>query len=173
MQPVEELPKGTAPVLCRVGLHASKRALDALDNAPGPFVSRVRLEGWIVAGDDKACATRRVRLAGPVDVTRELRLCACDCAERVLPIFEREHPADDRPRKAVEVARRFANGEATQEELAAAWAATRAAAGAAARDAAWAAAWDTAWDALRTTVVALQKSALKLLDQMIRVEESA
>ena len=74
-----------------------------------------------------------------------LRLMACDFAEAVLHLV----PAgEDRPRKAIECARRFAAGEATREEMAAAsaaaWAAARAAAGAAARDAAGAAAWAAA-----------------------------
>ncbi len=89
-----------------------------------------------------------------------LRLFACDCAEHVLPIFEKKYPKDARPRECIAVARRYANGEASNEERAAArdaardaaraaaWAAARAA-----RDAAWAAAWaawdawDAAWDA--------------------------
>ena len=62
---------------------------------------------------------------------RTARLFACDCAERVLPIFEKAYPADKRPRQCIETARKFANGEATQEQLnaarAAAWAAARAA----------------------------------------------
>jgi hypothetical protein len=80
------------------------------------------------------------------------RLFACDCAEHVLPIFEKVSPGDNRPRKAVEMARLFAEGRVTKEELAAAgeaaWAARAAgaaageaarAAGAAAGEAAWAA----------------------------------
>ena len=53
--------------------------------------------------------------------------------------------------------------------------AARAAAGAAAGDAAGAAAaaWDAAWDALRPAVVALQQSALTLLDNMIAVGKDA
>ncbi len=50
---------------------------------------------------------------------------------------------DQRSKDALNVAERFANGEATEEERDAA----RAAAGAAAGAAAWAAAWDSAWDA--------------------------
>jgi len=77
---------------------------------------------------------------------RTARLFACECAERVLPIFEKHCPNDDRPHKAIEAARRFTNGEISQEELAAARAAARA-------DAAWAAvraaARDAAWDAAR------------------------
>ena len=69
------------------------------------------------------------------EATKLLRIFACDCAERVLPIYEKQCPKDTRPRQAIEVSRRFANGQATQEGLAAAeaaaWAATWAAAGAA------------------------------------------
>ncbi len=36
---------------------------------------------------------------------RERRLFACDCAERVLPIFERAHPGHSGPRRAIEHAR--------------------------------------------------------------------
>jgi hypothetical protein len=37
-----------------------------------------------------------------------LALWAADCAERVLPYFEDEHPDDDRPLKAIEVCRDWA-----------------------------------------------------------------
>ncbi len=82
---------------------------------------------------------------------RIARLFACDCAQIVLPLFERDNPDDKRPRQAIDVARKFASGDATQAELdaarAAAWDAARAAAWDAARDAARAAAWDAARDA--------------------------
>ncbi len=80
---------------------------------------------------------------------REIRLFACECAESVLHIFEEKYPDDKRPRNAIEVARRYANSEASEEELAAAWDAAWAAARAAgdAADAATWAAWDAAWAA--------------------------
>ena len=103
------------------------------------------------------------------DADREIRLFACDCAERVISIFESKYPEDNRPRKAIETSRLFAEGKATKQALDAAgdaaWAAwaARDAAGAAraaawdaawaagaARDAAWAArvaTWDDAWAA--------------------------
>ena len=79
---------------------------------------------------------------------KEIRLFACDCAESVLHIFEEQYPNDNRPRNAIEVSRKFANGEATIEELDAAREAARDNAGAS-LDAAWAAAWAAgeAWDA--------------------------
>ena len=89
---------------------------------------------------------------------REIRLFGCDCAERVLHIFESEHPNDHRPRQAIEAAQRYARNEIGREELTLArdaraaraaagdaWDAAKAAAGAA-RDAARAAVW-AAWAA--------------------------
>ena len=78
---------------------------------------------------------------------RTQRLFACDCADRVLPIFERKYPDDARPRLSIETARRYAAGESTKEKLTAAWYAARAAAWGAAWDAASAAASDAASDA--------------------------
>jgi hypothetical protein len=63
------------------------------------------------------------------------RSFACDCAERVLSLFEKKYPDDQRPRQAIEIARLFAEGKATTQELAAARDAAWAAAEAAARDA--------------------------------------
>ncbi|OMU40617.1 hypothetical protein [Burkholderia pseudomallei] len=71
---------------------------------------------------------------------RDLRLFAVWCARQV------EHLMQDQCSKdALNVAERFANGEATDEERAAARDAARATARAAARDAAWATAWGAAW----------------------------
>ena len=73
-----------------------------------------------------------------------LLLWACDCADRVLPIYEMHYPNDLRVRQCIITTRAFANGTATLEDLAAAgdaaWDAARATAGDAAGDAAWAAA---------------------------------
>ena len=82
----------------------------------------------------------------PPEMEGQIRLLACDFAETALKYV----PAgEDRPRLAIETARRFVAGSATCEELDAARAAAGAAAGAAARDAAWAAARAAAWDAAR------------------------
>ena len=78
-----------------------------------------------------------------------LLLWACDCADRVLPIYEMHYPNDLRVRQCIITTRAFANGTATLEDLDAARAAARAAAWAA-RAAAWdarAAAWAAAGDA--------------------------
>jgi hypothetical protein len=40
-----------------------------------------------------------------------LAIWASDCAEHVLPYFEKIYPEDDRPRKAIEAARAWAHGD--------------------------------------------------------------
>ena len=77
----------------------------------------------------------------PPEMEGQIRLLACDFAETALKYV----PAgEDRPRLAIETARRFVAGSATCEELAAAGDAAWAAAWAAAGDAAGDAAWDAA-----------------------------
>ena len=44
---------------------------------------------------------------------RLLALWAAACAEHVLPFFEHAHPADERPRRAIEQARAWARGDIT------------------------------------------------------------
>src|SRR5579875_2306739 len=53
------------PMLCRHGLHATPTVLDALRDAPGPILHRVKLSGNIVYSPElaKACATERTSLA--------------------------------------------------------------------------------------------------------------
>lgn len=131
----------------------------------GPALWIAEYDDQMIEDSDKI-VVRRARLIRRVETWTDVtaRLLACDFAERVLPLFECARPDDDRPRRAIETARRFVCGKATAEELDAArdaaWdarAAAGAAAGAAAwaawdaagaaGDAAWAAAWAAAWDA--------------------------
>jgi len=139
--------------LCAYGYHSAPSWRDALKYAPGPVACIVEVSEPVARDDSKQASTTRKLLAAK-DVSKELRLFACDCAERTL---KRERKAgrepDERSWKAIIVSRRYANGEATLEELQAA----RDAAWDAARDAAWDAAdaaWDAAdaaWDAARDT----------------------
>jgi hypothetical protein len=165
------------PVLCRSGWHCveERHVLNHLPGTVGATLWVVKTRGVIVHGDDKFAATS-MRLVREIGTTtdRNLRLFACDVAEDVLPIFWKVSPNDTRPADAIATARRYALGEATESERAAAgaaagdasegvagaaagaaaWAAAGAAAEAAAGDAAWAAAGaaeaaagDAAWAA--------------------------
>jgi len=112
-------------------------ALDVLDVKDCPAADRL----WVVLREE--CVS-----------SRTLRLFAVWCARQALALVDNP---DQRSVAACDTAERFANGEATERELAAARAAARAAAWTAARDAAWAAAstaardaaWAAAWAAAR------------------------
>ena len=109
--------------LCKHGLHASDRAIDALSFAPGPIVYRVKLSGSILRGDDKACASARTYIAGGADATDVLCAFARWCALEVAHLW-------DMP----PIVRQYLE-TGDKSISAAAWAATRDAAWAATRDA--------------------------------------
>lgn len=118
-------------------LGAGKTLLECLRSDAVPAEDRI----WLATC--KGACSERVQ-----------RLFACWCAEQVLPLFEAEHPDDDRPRAAIQVATAYAMGEATQEELraasAGAWDAAMDSACARANSASYAASeavWEAAWDA--------------------------
>ena len=75
---------------------------------------------------------------------KDMRLFAVWCAREALKLLKNPDP---RSLNACDVAERFANGQATSDELDAAWFAARDAAWYAASDAAWSAARYAAWSA--------------------------
>ena len=121
--------------MCASGYHLVERGALVRWIGPTIYEAEADQEGELIE-DGKHCVhTARLthRLEGWNEQTA--RLFACDCAEHVVYLYERDYPDDTRPREAIAVARRYAHGEATVKELAAAG------------EAAWAAAWDAAWDA--------------------------
>src|SRR5690606_30293931 len=136
---------------CKRALHASARAIDALQYAPGPIVWKVRLAGVVVPhGDDQHAASRRTYLAGGIAVSEPLRECARRCALDVIHLWDAPEIVVRYLKTGDETIRAAAWDAAWDAARDAAWDAGDAA-GAAARDAAWAAARaaarDAAWDA--------------------------
>ena len=160
-------------VLCENGLHLCDGEEQLLEWL-GPAIYEAEYEGERLDGNDKV-VVRRARIIRKLDTWNErtVRLFACDCAERVLHLYEEKYSDDKRPRHAIEIARRYVNGEVSKDELYAAraaaraaamdaaWDATMAAARAAARDAAWdaAAAAAAAWAATRDATMAAAMAA--------------
>ena len=163
-------------VLCGNGYHlvTASQLIDWL----GPALYEAEGRGDSMTDGEKG-VWRQARLLRRVEEWNErtARLFACDCAEHVLHLFEQVYPNDGGPRHAIEIGRLYAEGNASEEALHAAWATACVAAGAAgdtawgARDAArvaagtawaaraaawatWADAWEAtwgAWDAARAT----------------------
>jgi len=146
-------------ILCEYGYHSSPSPWCALAYAPGSMLCLVEIsepEGR----DETKYVSRTRRIVKAINIEQQLREFACEVAEEALNLeVQRGNTVDERSRAAIEVARRFARGDASRAALeaarAAAWAAW-AAARAAARAAAWAAsdaasdaAWAAAWAAAR------------------------
>jgi len=159
--------------LCKAGLHASVRAIDALKYGPGPVISRVLVWGEVIRGDDKLCGQYR-KCLWMADVSEVLHRFACEAATGALDLLSATGEAvDPRSRKAIEVKLAWLRGEATDEELATARAdagyaavadagyAARYAARYAAMAAAMAADRAAAWDAARYAGMAAAMAAAR------------
>ena len=137
-QPGPWLPEVERLKFCESGYHACTREqlLYWLDSE----MWEVEYKNDPEHGNDKVNGSC-IRFVRRVDEwnDKNARLFAVWCAREALALFDSPDPLSI---AAVDVAERYANGEATIEELAAARAAAWAAAWAAARAAAWAAAWD-------------------------------
>jgi hypothetical protein len=159
------------PILCHYGLHASIRAWNALQYAPGSILCRVRLSGQIVEGSDKACATERTPLA-MVDADRTLRIFALGVALAALRA-ERADGREPDPRSWAAITTTIAWMEGRADDAAriaamnvawdAAWSAARSAARSAAESAAQGAAWgaarNAAWSAARSAAESAARNA--------------
>ena len=139
-KPGEWMPPIADISLCCRGYHAAE--IKHLLNWRGSVLCKAEVRGAVIEADDKLVASE-IRLISVVKGWNEknLRLFAADCADHVLPIFEKKYPEDKRPREAIKAARAFARGEISFEILnkaayAAAYAAADAAAAAAANSAA-------------------------------------
>jgi hypothetical protein len=137
-------------IMCKSGLHASRRLIDALDYAPGLTLHCVELAGKVLHEDDKSVAMERTILWTLPESVMEplLRDFARRCALDVIHLWDAPEvvvtylKAGDESLRAA--AREAAWAAAGATARAAAGAAARAAARAAAGDAAWAAAGDAA-----------------------------
>ncbi len=155
---------GDGETVSQVGYRSSPTLWDAFLQADGPIAclmevsQALSIEGDVEAGFVQVSGTRRLLAAR--DIGAELRLFASDCAERVLYLYEREFPGDDRPRRAIQTAREHARGRVSAAELRSALvlakcAADAAPSGSAARSAALSAFGSVADEAQDAAVVAI------------------
>ena len=132
---------------CRRGYHVFERKDTLLWLNCTLYECEIRGETIDHGGKTVAESCRLLRPV-PGCNERTLRLFACRVAEDALPLYEAEYPDDDRPRRAIETARMYADGRATRAELAAAYYAADSAylaADSAARSAADSAAYSAAY----------------------------
>ena len=126
-----------------IGLNASQRIIDAMTYVPCEILAKVEVGGEIIKGNDKwSCEKMRVVEAYKWTDEESVRL-AVFSAELVIDLYEKQYPQDDRPRKAIQAARKWLEYLTSSKIVEAAWLSD--AAGAAARAAALAA--GAAWAA--------------------------
>jgi len=144
-------------IACENGYHLCREG--DLIKWLGPAIFEAEYRGERLDTGNKI-VVRQARLLRRLNWDERIaRHFACDCAEEVLHLYEQKYPDDLRPRQAIEVARRYADGEVTDGDLnaarIAAWNAARTAASVAcsgaARTAGYVAAWDAASAAASTT----------------------
>jgi hypothetical protein len=94
---------------CTRGYHFVN--IEQLPHWLGPTLYEIEVRGQVIHEADKSVA-EQARLVRKVETWNDktLRLFAADCAERVLGLYEKQYPNDDRPCKAIQAARDFANG---------------------------------------------------------------
>ena len=132
------LPDGEAPgawmpviadiVPCERGYHLCRGGDLIAWLGPAVWEAEVAPGAEVVdAGDKIVVSSARLVRRLETWTDRTARLFAADCAERVLPLFERECPNDMRPREAIAAARAYVRGEIGAATGDAAWAAAGAA----------------------------------------------
>ena len=144
--------------MCKRGIHACTFAQAPRWLREECYVIELR---DVVSDDGEKLLARSGRLVRRVESwdRRSLALFAADCAAYVLPLFEKKHPKDDRPRKAIQAARRWARNPTQKNASAAASAAYAAYASSAYAAAASAAAASSAYAAAASAASASAASA--------------
>jgi hypothetical protein len=134
--------------MCKAGFHCSEEPYDAFSYVQGEIFAEVEVRGNSIKEDDKqAWSEMRIVRAWKWDKKASLKL-AIYSAELCLKNFEKVYPDDNRPREAIEAAKRVLFKDTK---------ANRSAAESAARSAAWSAARSAESAARSATTKKIQK----------------
>ena len=147
-------------ILCERGLHASRRLIDALTYAPGPYLARVECDGEVIEAADKLVCTQR-RPIWIRDVSSELKSFARWCAREEGLVWVEEMDLSEAAWNSAECTARSAAGSAAGSAACAAWSAARGAAWSAAESAAWSAAESAAYSAAGSAARSAQNDQLE------------
>jgi len=112
--------------MCQTGFHCSEKIYDAFQYVQGEILAEVVTDGKNLKQDDKQC-WQKIKIVKAYSWTKKDSLkLAIFSAESVIDIYEKDYPDDDRPRKAIEAAKKVLQKD-TKANRAAAWAARAAA----------------------------------------------
>ena len=153
--------------MCSNGFHASKLILDAMSFVNLECLAKVDVKGKSEKQDDKQCwSEMRIVKAWHWKKQDSVAL-AIYSAELVIDLFEKEYPEDDRPRKAIEAAKKYLQNPTEENKSAARSAAS------VARSAAWSAARSVAWSAAESAESAARSAARSAAESAARSARSA
>jgi hypothetical protein len=110
---------GENDAFARLGYNSSPSLGSALFLADGPIACRVEVSEpfrRIRTERGRIQINRRRRLLDARDLGLELRLFACDCASRILHLYESAN-SSSAPRSAIETTRLFGKGNSSQDVL--------------------------------------------------------
>lgn len=137
-RPGKWMPRVERIELCESGYHGCEGERQLLEHL-GPIICEMEFRGGpILRGDDKMCGHEaRIVRVNPHWNERTARLFAADCAEAAIQYADPKTAAVCRT--VLGTVRRYANGQATDDERSAARSAADSAADSAERNAAWSA----------------------------------
>ena len=109
--------------LCNNGLHCCENIIDAMGFVNCEILAEVETRGNFLKGPDKYCFQEmRIIKTWKWEKEHSVKL-AIFAAELVIEIFEKEYPADKRPRAAIEAAKTYLKSPSKKAAGAAVWAA--------------------------------------------------
>ena len=153
-------------IMCKSGLHASIRLIDALKYVPGNTICRVEVDGEVIEDDDKLVAQKR-KILWRINGEAVLRAFARWCALQYVHLWVAPDVVIEYLTKGgldLMVAARAAVEDASR-------AASRAAVEAAAWDVVEDAAWDTAWVAAWAAVWVATRDAVEAASRDVQNEQ--
>ena len=93
--------------MCHHGLHCSKEINQAFSFVPGEILAEVEVRGESIIEKDKECYSEmKIIKTWNWDKEDSVAL-AIYAAELVIDIYEKKYPKDDRPRQAIEAAKKW------------------------------------------------------------------
>ena len=104
--------------LCENGFHCSQKPLDALSYVKGEIIAQVEVAGLSDIGHDKECWQRMKIIHAWHWAKEDSVALAIFAAEKVIGLYEKQYPGDDRPRKAIEAAKAYLENPARAADAA-------------------------------------------------------
>jgi hypothetical protein len=122
--------------MCNVGFHASPKIYQAFSYIQGSVVAKVEVRGKHKSQDDKEVWEEMRIIEAKKWTKKDSVALAIFSAELVIENYEKECPGDDRPRKAIEAAKKVLENDTAKNRSAASAARSVASAAASAASAA-------------------------------------